>query len=395
MTTEQLSVVERLGGDVFLARTFGRTYKVVRGEAASLVGLMSWDDLNVILTHHRLEAPRFRLASNGEQVPAHRYSRPIVTRRSTVWYQLQPSELHRRLVEGATLVLDAVDELHAGIGGLAAQLERWLRTGVQANLYASWTGVEGFGVHWDDHDVVVVQLDGAKRWRIYGPTRTVPMHRDVETPEPPPEAPVADLVLTAGDLLYLPRGWWHAVAASEGQHSLHVTCGLQSTTGADLITWLSETLRAHEAVRADLPRFGTSEEQRGFLASFGKLIAAELESDDLIARFSSARDATERARLVPSLPYISAAPPDADLLVRLVTARPVLVAGPDSTVRLTAGGEEWTFAAKAEPMLATLSDGKPHRLADLAQAAGITLGQAAGVVTELVDGQAVAIGGVR
>ncbi|ROR38021.1 cupin domain-containing protein [Kitasatospora cineracea] len=393
MTAEQFSVVERLGGDDFLARTLGRSFKVARGEAASLAGLVSWDDLNAILTHHRFEPPRLRLAANGEQVPAHTYSQPIVTRRSTVWHRLQPSELHKRLADGATLVLDAIDELHPGISALTGQLERWLRTGVQANLYASWTGTEGFGVHWDDHDVVVVQLDGAKRWRIYGPTRALPMHRDVETPEPPPEVPVAELVLTAGDVLYLPRGWWHAVAASEGEHSLHVTCGLQSTTGADLITWLSEMLRAHEAVRADLPRFGSAEEQRAFLDAIGKLLAGELESEDLIARFSSARDATERARLAPSLPHITAAPPDADLQVRLVTTRPALVAAPDGTARLTAGGEEWTFAAKAEPVLALLADGERHRLADLAQAAGITLAQAAGVVTELVDGQAAAIGG--
>ncbi|MGC0312983.1 cupin domain-containing protein [Kitasatospora acidiphila] len=395
MTAEHFSVVERLGGDDFLAQTLGRSFKVARGEAASLAGLMSWDDLNAILTHHRFEPPRFRLAANGEQVPAHTYSQPIVTRRSTVWHRLQPSELHKRLAEGSTLVLDAVDELHPGISALAGQLERWLRTGVQANLYASWTGTEGFGVHWDDHDVVVVQLDGAKRWRIYGPTRTAPMHRDVETPEPPSEEPIADLVLTAGDVLYLPRGWWHAVAASEGEHSLHVTCGLQSTTGADLITWLSEKLRTHEAVRADIPRFGAAEEQRAFLDTLGKLIAAELENDDLIARFSAARDATERARLAPSLPHITAAPPDPDLQVRLITTRPALMALPDDTINLTTGGEEWTFAAKAEPMLVLLTDGEPHRLADLAQAAGITLAQAAGVVTELVDGQAAAIGRPR
>ncbi|MFH9353511.1 cupin domain-containing protein [Kitasatospora sp. NPDC017646] len=393
MTTEQFSVVERLGGDDFLAQTLGRSFKVAHGDAVSLTGLMTWDDLNAILTHHRFEPPRFRLAAGGEQVPAHMYSRPIVTRRSTVWNQFQPAELHKRLAEGATLVLDAVDELHPGIGALAGQLERWLRTGVQVNLYASWTSTEGFGVHWDDHDVVVVQLDGAKRWRIYGPTRTAPMHRDVDMPEPPPEEPVADLVLTAGDVLYLPRGWWHAVAASEGQHSLHVTCGLQSTTGADLITWLSEILRAHETVRADIPRFVTADEQRAFLDAISKLVAAELESADLITRFSAARDATERARLVPSLPYITAAPPEADLRVRLVTMRPALAAGPEGTVRLTTGGEEWMFTAKAQPLLALLSDGGSHRLADLAQAAGITLAQAAGLVTELVDGQVAAIGG--
>ncbi|MFD4904123.1 cupin domain-containing protein [Kitasatospora purpeofusca] len=395
MTAEQFSVVERLGGDDFLARTLGRSFKVVRGDAASLAGLLSWDDLNAILTHHRFEAPRFRLATAGEQLPTHLYSRPLVTRRSTVWHQLQPSELHKQLADGATLVLDAVDELHPGIDGLATQLEGWLRTGVQVNLYASWTGIEGFGVHWDDHDVVVVQIDGAKRWRLYGPTRTAPMHRDVDVPEPPPEEPVADLVLNAGDMLYLPRGWWHAVAASEGQHSLHVTCGLQSTTGADLITWLSEALRVHEAVRADIPRFGSGAEQRAFLDTIGRLVAAELESADLVARFAAARDATERARLAPSLPYITAAPPDPDLLVRLVTARASLTDGPQGTVRLVAGGEEWTFAAKAGPMLALLVGGVPRRLAELAQAAGITVPQAATVMTELVEGQVAAIGGVR
>jgi len=393
MATDFFSVAERLGGEHFLAQTLGRSFKVVRGDAASFAGLMSWDDLNGILTHHRLEAPRFRLAANGEQLPVHTYSRPIVTRRSTVWHQLQPTELHKRLAEGATLVLDAVDELHPGVGVLAGQLEEWLRTGVQTNLYASWTGTEGFGVHWDDHDVVVVQLDGAKRWRIYGPTRVAPMHRDVDVPQPPEEEPIADLVLTAGDVLYLPRGWWHAVAASEGQHSLHVTCGLQSTTGADLISWLSEILRADEAVRADVPRFGTPDEQRAFLGSIGKLIAAELASDDLLARFTEARDANERARLAPSLPHVAAVPADPDLLVHLVTMRHVLSTAPDGGTRLTAGGEEWTFSSRAQPMLALLADRSRHRLGDLAQAAEISIEQAAGVVGELVDGQAAVIGG--
>ncbi|MFF4814521.1 cupin domain-containing protein [Kitasatospora sp. NPDC001309] len=393
MATELFSVAERLGGEEFLAQTLGRSFKVTRGDAASLAGLMSWDDLNSILTHHRFETPRFRLAANGEQLPTHTYSRPIVTRRSTVWHQLQPAELHKCLGEGATLVLDAVDELHPGVGRLAGQLESWLRTGVQTNLYASWTGTEGFGVHWDDHDVVVVQLDGAKRWRIYGPTRAAPMHRDVDVPEAPTEEPIADLVLNAGDVLYLPRGWWHAVAASEGQHSLHITCGLQSTTGADLITWLSEILRADEAVRADLPRFGTPQEQRAFLSGIGKLIAAELESNDLIARFAASRDATERARLAPSLPHIAIVPPDPDLHVHLVTTRHLLSTAPNDRVRLTAGGEEWTFSSRAQPMLALLADRSRHRLGDLAKAAGISIEQAAGIVAELVDGQAASIGG--
>ncbi|QKW19400.1 cupin [Kitasatospora sp. NA04385] len=391
MTTETPSVAQRLGGDQFLARTFGRSYHVVRGNTASVAGLVSWDDLNAILTHHRLETPRFRLASDGEPVPAFRYSRPVVTRRSTTWQRLQTATLHEQLADGATLVLDAVDELHPGVGRLAKHLENWLRTAVQVNLYGSWTGTEGFGTHWDDHDVIVVQLDGAKRWKLYGPTRTAPMSRDVATPEEPPEQPVADLVLTAGDVLYLPRGWWHAVAASEGRHSLHLTCGLQTTTGADLITWLSEILRGHEVIRTDVPRFGTEGEQREFLDRIAKLVADELAGPDVITRFLLARDATESARLAPSLPYVTGIPPQPELLVQLVVARPRLAILPDGAPQLTAGGEEWTFTAEALPLLQLLLDGSSHSLGKLAAVAGLSVEQVAGAVNGLVSGQVAAV----
>ncbi|MFF5370108.1 JmjC domain-containing protein [Streptomyces sp. NPDC013187] len=53
---------------------------------------------------------------------------------------------------------------------------------MQANLNASSTSTEGFGVHGDDHDTTVVQLDGAKRWRMYGTTRPFSSYRDIEGP---------------------------------------------------------------------------------------------------------------------------------------------------------------------------------------------------------------------
>ncbi|MEV6192909.1 cupin domain-containing protein [Streptomyces sp. NPDC051920] len=125
---------------------------------------MTWDDLNNILAAHRLEPPRMRLSRDGETLLVGGYPTPVATRRHTAWHRLHPAELHSRLQEGASLSLDSVDELHPPIARLCEAIERELRTRVQANLYASWSATEGFGVHWDDHDTVVVQLDGAKRW---------------------------------------------------------------------------------------------------------------------------------------------------------------------------------------------------------------------------------------
>lgn len=386
MTT--LSIARRLGGENFLAQALGRDYRHLPGAAA----LLTFADLNDLLAVHRLEPPRLRLSTNGEPLPQHRYATTEITRRRTIWHRLQPAELHARLADGASLVLDAVDELHPPVRDLAEELERWLRTHVQVNAYASWTPVEGFGTHWDDHDVIVVQLHGAKRWRLFGPTRCAPLAVDTETPQPPPEEPV-DLVLRPGDLLYLPRGWWHAVTADQHTNSLHLTCGMRTHTGADLLTWLCETLRSRDVIRADLPVHGPADQHRAHLDLLRKEVTAALDDPNLVARYLDARDAADPGRLRPSLPYLTGRPPaNPDLAVRLTTARSVLHTVEDGVV-FSAAGCEWEFTAPVGPLLTVLRRGGEHTLATLAAASGLTLDQVAAVVGELVGGQvATAIG---
>ncbi len=306
-----------------------------------------------------------------------------------VWQRIRPSRLHDQLLDGASLVLDAVDELHQPAERLAQTLEEVFRGRVQINVYASWTATEGFGTHWDDHDVIVVQLEGAKRWRLYGPTRINPLHRDTEAPEPPADEPVEEAVLRAGDMLYLPRGWWHAVAATEGR-SLHLTCGLQTTTGADLLGWLSDRLRTSETVRAHLPVFAPPQEQAAYLELLRKEVIDALH-DGTIQDFLTARDGIEPGRPMPSLPFLNAVPARDDLHARLTTARAQLIENDHGQVVLLAGGEEWTFAPPVRAVLSPLLDGSSLPLRHLAETSGLTVGQVALLVTELVNADVAAV----
>ncbi|MCL8013934.1 cupin domain-containing protein [Streptomyces sp. AS02] len=359
-------VVERLGGG-FPTGAFGRTYRIWRG-VADFSSVLTWDDLNTVIGRGRLEPPRLRLHRDGELIPWQRYATAVTTRRNVVWQRIQPSGLHNQLHDGASLVLDAVDELHQPAERLAQALEGVFRGRVQINVYASWTATEGFGTHWDDHDVIVVQLEGAKRWRLYGPTRLNPLHRDTEVPEPPADEPIEEIVLRAGDMLYLPRGWWHAVAATEGR-SLHLTCGLQTTTGADLLGWLSDRLRTSETVRAHLPVFASPQEQAAYLELLRKEVADALH-DGAIGDFLTTRDV---------------------LHARLTTARAQLTDNDQGQVVLVAGGEEWTFASPVRAVLSPLLDGSSLPLGRLAEASGLTVGQVASLVTELVHANVAAV----
>ncbi len=387
-----LNLAARLGKDEFLAQAFHRQYRYVPRAVENPSALLAWDALNTILATQRLEPPRLRLSVDGQMLPQYRYTSPVATRRHTVWQRMYPAELHARLAEGASLVIDAADELHPPIGDAAMELEQWLKTGVQANIYASWTPREGFGVHWDDHDVVVVQVDGAKRWKLYGQTRVAPMYKDTSEPEAPPETPVAELVMCPGDVLYLPRGWWHSVSASVGERSLHVTFGIQTITGAQLISWLADHLRSNEALRTDLPVFASPEEQTAYLKHLGQVLMPALENPATISRYVSHRNGEDLTRIRPSLPYVTGVPADPTLRVRLATARAELATADDgSAVVLRATGKEWDMAPEAGPLLRRLIDAVPGAvsLAELANAAGVSLDDAAAVVWALVDGQAV------
>ncbi|MFB6877865.1 hypothetical protein [Streptomyces sp. NPDC056323] len=94
------SIAERLGED-FLTRALHRDYRHV-SQAVDAAGLMTWDDLDRILTQHRLDPPRLRLSREGQTLLLPDYATPVSTCRHTVWHRLQPAGLHPLLADGAS-----------------------------------------------------------------------------------------------------------------------------------------------------------------------------------------------------------------------------------------------------------------------------------------------------
>ncbi|KOV12358.1 cupin [Streptomyces sp. XY431] len=392
---ETASWAVRLGGDQFLTQALHRSYAVIPAGSADTAPLLSWDDLNTILATHRIDPPRLRLSQDGETVPVGRYSTPATNRRGATWNRLHPAQLHARLAEGASLVVDAIDEIHPPIRTAAEALERFIGTPVQTNLYASWTEQEGFGRHWDDHDVVVVQQYGAKRWRLWEPTRQAPTFRDVDSPEEPEGEPVADFVLHPGDVLYLPRGWWHSVTADQGSESLHLTFGLVAQTGATLLGWLVDELHESPAVRKDVPFHAAADEKAAYLADLRTAVLTALSDPDLIDRWGWSSGTTHFGRPAASLPYVESLPADREITVRITAPRADLASNPAAgTVTLSAAGTAWDFSERAAPVLQALLTGDTVSIGALADIADLEVKDVAGVLTVLVQGQALAVVGV-
>lgn len=164
--------------------------------------------------------------------------------------------------QGATLVLSQFHELHAPLMRFCRGLEQVFLHGVQANIYLTPPGAQGFRVHYDTHDVLVLQVLGEKRWRLWPgqpvprPTRRTPWPGNIE-----PEGEATTLTLRPGDTLYVPRGVLHDAAAQEGEEpSLHITIGLLDPSFATVLRLAVDLLEASEpALRESFPTWRLAE----------------------------------------------------------------------------------------------------------------------------------------
>src|SRR5260370_20116885 len=120
---------------LFPYTTLFRSYKYFPGEPGKFAALLTWPDLNHILASHQLDAPRLRLAQDGKTLSPESFIGYQESRRrgSAPMTRIRSAELTKHLQDGATLIVDAVDELHAPITNLATNLERVLRARVQVN----------------------------------------------------------------------------------------------------------------------------------------------------------------------------------------------------------------------------------------------------------------------
>ncbi|HEX8283201.1 MAG TPA: cupin domain-containing protein [Pyrinomonadaceae bacterium] len=364
-------MLEPCAPEEFLDSYWGAGFLHVRGRAGRFARMMPWARLSDILRRHRLDFPRLRLVRDGKPVPVSSYLRHTKNaRQSASIPRLKGPELTRQLREGATLVLDAVDELSAPVEELARDLELFFRERVQVNLYAGWQTSRGFDLHWDDHDVFILQVAGRKRWSVYGQTRPHPLVNDIEKAEKPARAPLWEGTLEDGDLLYIPRGWWH-VAEPLAEPTLHLTVGVHNRTGLDLLRWLSERMRASETFRRDLPRFASADSRAAHAARLREELLTAWD-DSLVEKFYEDLDSRADSRARVELPWVAtpgATPPAPDAFVRLLAPRPLKVAASGGVVEFDCLGRRWRFAEDAAPVLRRLAERRACTVNELCEAA--------------------------
>ncbi len=209
---------------------------------------------------------------------------------------------------GATIILNQAQRIVPALGQLCQGLEHAFSAHIQTNLYLTPPDAQGFGTHFDNHDVFVIQAEGEKLWRLYDVPLDLPFRGERYQSSIHQAGELrSEFTLKAGDCAYVPRGMMHDASTSGSGASLHITVGLITKTWADLmLEAVSEVALSAPEFRRSLPPgfangeydMGQAEEQMAALAAIlTRKLKAGPAMDLLRNEFIRSRPAINRATI--------------------------------------------------------------------------------------------------
>lgn len=249
MISSLAELVAPLSEQAFLERVRTRAITFQRAAAVDRVAtLPGWPALLGLLQAGSLGPGDFRVRARDEKVPE-------------VFYfahgKARPDAVTSLLDKGASVIFRHLERHFPDLAALCRDIAA--RTGESCFVDAIvQTGPGGaLGFHIDVEDMVVIQLEGAKRWRIHDERIVHP----VDTPAVAPlagGAPLFDDVLRPGDTLLVPSGFTHQCdnvsGPSDLERSVHLSFCLMPETGYQAVKALLPALARDPLFRAPLTR---------------------------------------------------------------------------------------------------------------------------------------------
>lgn len=197
----------------------------------------NWNNVNEIYSRGDVSHRDFKLM-NGYEVPKQEYVENY-NNLGVIEYRCITSTLYKYLRNGATLVLNRIiNELI--VDDISRQIGNFSEARTITGGYAAFSSKSSYKSHWDTRDVYAVQLIGKKRWILKKPNFNFPLHMQQTKNFPSIQEPTEiymDVVLEAGDILYIPRGWWHDPLPMN-EETFHLAVATFPPTGFEYIQWL-------------------------------------------------------------------------------------------------------------------------------------------------------------
>lgn len=216
-----------------------RPHLINRGVPTYFDLLFSLKDLDHIIAYSGLRYPAYRVVMNQRTL------RPTETMPGKTPHRQITSAVMSRIYDsyaaGATLLLQGLEKRWSSLAAYSADLASTMAMPIQVNAYLTPPASQGFPVHYDTHDVLLLQILGCKRWKVWpavidNPVKTQKYNIPLDEVQTITSqlTPIIDADVAAGDTLYIPRGFPH-VGFAGNSDSLHLTVGFFPHRVSDVV----------------------------------------------------------------------------------------------------------------------------------------------------------------
>ena len=147
---------------------------LTRADPGHFLDLIRLEEFDSIVSSTGLRHPYFRVFKGGRSLPV---GQTTTARQlgSDVDHGLADlNKLYDQHSEGATIVLQALERWWPSFHSLCREFEHAFGFPTQAHAYLTPQSAQGTPIHYDTHDVFVLQVEGAKRWRVWSRSSCCP-----------------------------------------------------------------------------------------------------------------------------------------------------------------------------------------------------------------------------
>lgn len=220
---------------------------------------LSWDNVDEIISRCDIASQDFKLNYNGRVLDKNEYIEKYedigLTR-----YRFIREKFYSFLRNGATVIANKISN-EPILYKYRREIEHFSGRPTIASLYLAYGNDSSFRAHWDSRDVFVLQFEGRKKWTLYEPNFDLPLNHQQSKDMPEyqcPTKPFMEVILEKGDILYVPRGWWHDPIPLN-EPSLHISIGTYPFYPRDYFNWILNLLTNKDVYsRKDLLSFNES-----------------------------------------------------------------------------------------------------------------------------------------
>lgn len=199
--------------------------------------------------------------------------------------------VYKNYLAGSSLVMSGLQETWEPLAKFSRKLERELSHPVAIVAYLTPPNAHGIQPHFDTQENLLLQVHGTKHWKVYPEIRQLPKVEGAYTlvPKAALPAPILEVTLHPGDVLYVPRGFAHEAVAGD-EPSLHITIDVLVRTWQDLLVDAVEAMAEREpALRRSLPvgflnDTARSQQVTSAFAGFVQRLSENIQSEDAVRK---------------------------------------------------------------------------------------------------------------